>query len=244
MEIFEIILGIALVSICIISTKTDLQEGKIHNRTLKNFIIFAILLNVLYYAFFAKTYALIYVVNVLALAGLSLLLFYTHSFAGGDCKLAIVLALLYPGRYYLSYGGMNVTLFVAIGFALLWGYLYLLFTSMIALIKKNSKWTSDYVKVCLIGFIKSFVLSIIYICAINLVFCLLKLIGLNINIWIIRIICMTMAWFVGRKKIFRNKHMVCVVLIIDIVLSLYLKIIPLSIHKENFFWLLSFSYVR
>lgn len=235
MKIVEVLLEISFLIVCIIATATDWKEGVIYNKMLLVATGIAVILNGVYYSFFARQYVLLYLCNVLLVILLGMFLFYTHSFAGGDCKLAIALAFLYPARYYVDYAGMNITLFFSIGFAILWGYLFLLGSSVKDIFSRKAKLSVSYVKEYLMRYVKSFVVAMIYIMAINLVAMLLSQNGISVSTWILRFICMGFAMFISRKPALRNKYVMGVIVVFDVGLSIFLKVIPFSIHLENYF---------
>lgn len=235
MKIVEILLGISFLITGVVATATDWKEGFIYNKMLLTATGVAIILNGIYYLFFARPYLLLYFSNVLVVILLSLILFYTHSFAGGDCKLACVLALLYPARYYVNYAGMNITLFFSIGFAILWGYVFLLSSSVKDILSHKANLSVSYIKEYLMRYVKSFIVAMIYIVLINLSVMILTNNGIPVSTWILRFICIGFAMFVSRKPIFRNKYVIAATLILDIGLSICLKVIPFSVHLENYF---------
>jgi preflagellin peptidase FlaK len=164
----------------------------------------------------------------------SIFLFYTHSFAGGDCKLAIVYALIYPARFYVIYRNSNLTLIFAIGIAIIYGYVYLLISSLWSLIIKKNRLTAQYVKNYVMGFVKSFVMATIYISVVTLCVTFGVMEGISINIWITRAACMIIAWLVGRCGILRKWYTIGVAVVIDVVLSFALQMIPFSVNPENY----------
>ena len=139
MIFIEITLGLLIVALGILSSASDLKEGIVRNRLLLLFLAAGLCLDAVLYVFFARDLILPCLVNLLIVSAVSLLLFYTHSFAGGDCKLTVVLAVLYPARFYCLYEGSDWTLIFALGIGIFYGYLYLLAGSLWALVNgKNS----------------------------------------------------------------------------------------------------------
>ena len=82
MEIVELIMGLLLLSLCFITTKTDIKEGYIYNKTLKKYVIVAMLLIAIYYGYFASDLFVDFLLNLLIVGSISLVLFYSNSFAG------------------------------------------------------------------------------------------------------------------------------------------------------------------
>ena len=234
MKNIEIIYGILIVVLGILTSKSDLKEGRIYNKTLVFFGSASVLLGVLYYGYYVRDLMAIFFINYLMVAAVSLMLFYSHSFAGGDCKLVLVMGLLYPANYYMIYGNSVVTLVFALGISILYGYLYLISSAIWGLIRRKNHITRGYVKECFLAFLKSFVSAMVYISAANmLVFGLINY-GININIWFVRILCIAIAWIIGKNKCLQKWYIIVGVFILDLIIGYILKVIPFSINPENY----------
>lgn len=231
LEIVNLCLAACL---CIICTRSDVREGIIYNRILVVFTVAAVLIDSIYYAFFARDLLLDFLPNFVIISMVSLYLFYSHSFAGGDCKMIIVLALLYPARCYFVYGSSIVTLVFAIAFAIFAGYIYLLVSSIKAIATKKVKITVEYVKKFLCNFFKSYISAMIYIVLLNCVLMLCGRFGFFINVWVTRCICILVAWCVGRYPIFKKLFLLVPTLITVVVISVTTQIVPFSLNPENY----------
>lgn len=225
---------ITFLSLCFITTKTDLKEGYIYNKTLLFFGLLGIVWDVIYYIFWVNDILTDFLINLIIVFIVSLFLFFTHSFAGGDCKLTIVMALIYPARFYGVYGNTNYTLVFTIGIAIFYGYMYLLISAIIGIVKKKNSMSVTYIKGYLIAFVKSFISAMVYISAINLFLIAIGRMGIYVNMWIIRILCMTVAWIVGKYTFLKKPIMMGCVLVIDVILSIAFNVIPISINPENY----------
>ncbi len=234
MIVTEVIFALAFLMLCGIATKTDLQSGVILNKSLIPFAVSAIALNGVYYGLFARDIIVDFIVNVLIIAIIGIFLFYTHSFAGGDCKLCIVLAMLYPGRFYITVSGSIYTLYIAIGLAIFYGYVYLLVASIWKVITGKKKIQLSYLKNYIMGFIKSFVVVTIYISGITLLTVLAEKFGIAINTWISRIVCLSIAWLIGKNRWMKKPVLVGGILLVDLVLVFFTGVIPISINPSNY----------
>lgn len=234
MYLFEIISLCLAACLCIICTRSDVREGVIYNKILVAFSAAAVLIDCIYYGYFARDLLLDFLLNLLIVSVVILYLFYSHSFAGGDCKMTIVLALLYPARYYLVYGNSILTLVFAIGFAIFAGYIYLLVSSIKAIVTKKVEFTFDYAKRFLSNFLKSYFSAMVYIVLMNCLLILCDRLGVIINVWVSRCICMMVAWCVGRYAIFKKLFLLVPTLIVAIVLSVATKTMPISLNPENY----------
>lgn len=230
----ELIYLLVMISFCVVVIKSDLFEGMVYNKTLLIYGVIAVALDIVYYGFFQREMVIPFLINSLVVSITALILFYTHCFAGGDCKLLMILVLLFPANCYMTYGNSLITMVFTIGFAVFYGYFYLLVSSLYLLIKKKNSMSMSYVRNSLFIFAKSFFCAMIYISGVNLIIRLIAMQGMNISVWIIRIICIGCSLLVGKKTIFRKKWMLSIGIVIDILLSIMLKMIPFSIHPENY----------
>lgn len=238
MYVLEIIsLCLALI-MCIICTKSDIREGLVRNKVLIVFSGMAIVIDLVYYGFLAKDLLFDFLPNFIIVTLVSLALFYTHSFAGGDCKLSIVLALLYPARYYIVFKNSIYTLVFAIGLSILVGYIYLLATSVKAIVTKKVEITLNYVKNFFLSFLKSYVYAMAYIVLLNCFFILLENIGVIIDTWICRCLCMVLAWCVARYPIFKKIYFLIPTVIVIVIMSIINKVVPISLNPENYIFVL------
>lgn len=233
MIVLEVIMLITMALLGISVSASDLKQGMVYNKTLMIFLVAACIEDLVYYAFFVSDLFLIFVLNVSIVAAISLALFYTNSFAGGDCKLAIVMSFLYPARLYLEYGKHNISLFIALGMAIFLGYVYLVMTSLVALINGKNKPEKGYFLKSIIAFLKTFAVATIYITFISLVFSLFFQWSLLMD-WIMRILCIAVAWRSSKSKVMNKWYTIGPVLIIDIIICVIYRIFPLGTNIENY----------
>ena len=203
------------------------------NRSLAIFGACGIVENAIYYILFVNDLFWVYIVNFSLVAVISLLLFYTHSFAGGDCKLVIVMAMLYPSRLYLEYGRFNISLFIAVGLAIFFGYIYLVITSFIAVIDGKNKVTKGYFISSIIGFVKNFAVATTYIVFIGMLSSIFNTHSL-IQEWIVRIMCIAVAWYSSRLKLFKKWYVLGPVLVVDILMCFYFRVFPLGKSMDTY----------
>lgn len=220
--------------LCVICTRSDTREGIIHNKILVVFAIAALLIDCIYYGFFARDLLFDFLTNLLIVTVISFYLFYSHAFAGGDCKMAVVLGLLYPARCYFVYRESILTLPFAIAFAILAGYIYLLVSSVKSIVTKKVKFTFGYAKSFFLSFLKSYFSAMAYIVLLNCVIMLCNSYGLYINLWISRCACMLVAWCVGHYPIFKKAFFLIPTIVVALLLSFFNKIMPISLNPESY----------
>lgn len=231
LETVNLCLAICLCAMC---SRSDICSGTIHNKTLAVFTAGAVLIDIVYYGFLARDLLWDFLANLTIIVAVSLYLFYSHYFAGGDCKMTMVLALLYPARFYVEYKNSIVTLIFAIGVSIFTGYIYLLGDSVKAILMKKTRITVKYLKAFLSDFLKSYISALIYIALLNCVFLILERIGISINVWISRCACMLIAWCIGRYPVFKKNIFLVSILAMTAAISVIVRTVPISFRPENY----------
>lgn len=231
--LLELISLILLGCLCVVCTKSDLQTGFIYNKVLGIFLIFSVVIDAFYYGFFAKSLLPAFFINIAVVAIVSLYLFYTHSFAGGDCKMTIVAALLLPARFYWMVGNSNITLAFAIAFALFSGYCYLLGTSIRAIVKGKVPFSLNSIRQMLWRFLQSYLSATLYLCLFNSILIVISN-RVVMNIWLTRGLCLAVAWCVGRFPVLRRGSVLLPTAGLVIAISFITKTIPISLNVDNY----------
>ena len=234
MAVLEVLLAILMLALGALTIRTDLLEGMVYNKHLFLFLMAGAFVDFIYYGIFVRDIAIDFLANLILVVAISMVLFYTHSFAGGDCKLSIMLALLYPARYYVVYSESVYTLFWSIAIAIFYGYIYLLAAAVKSLLQGKNELPKDYVRNFVYAFLKSFLITMLYISLINLIMVILNASGIYINSWMVRFICIGLAWMVGNYHIFRETAACIAVLLLDVVLAVCLHVVPFSISAGNY----------
>ena len=234
MVALEVVCLCLIAALCYLCTRSDLRHGMIYNKVLAVFLLLAIALDAVYYGFFVQDLFYDFTVNVLVVAVASLYLFFSHSFAGGDCKMMIVVALLFPARFYWVFGNSNITLVFTIAFAIFAGYCYLLISSIWAIATKKVVITVDYVKGYLLNFLKSYITAMIYISLFNRLISAVYSQGFEVNVWITRSLCLLVAWCIGKYSYFKKWFLLVPAAGIGLIISLITKTSPISLNPENY----------
>lgn len=228
MIILEIMMLVGVVALGLYASVSDCLYGIIKNKIILAFLTYAVLLNAIYYGFFVSDIICDYALNNAIVWCMVLALYFSDTWAGGDCKMCIAVAMLYPARYYCSINGQNSTLFMIVMLAFFIGYLYLVIDAIICLLSHKITVTKKYLANSLIRFFTSYLTALIYITGISLLLQALLPEGYAPNPALLIFVYMCIAWLVSSKKIFRNKYIWGGVLIIDIVLCFVFRVIPIS----------------
>lgn len=235
----EIISCILIFVLGMLTTISDFKEGLIRNKLLACFFLGAIIIDTINYAVFNPEFIGVFFLNFTCVSIFSLILFYTHSFAGGDCKLMIVFAALYPARCCLSYRESYGTLILSLGIAIFYGYVYLLVSSIWLLIRKKNRVSWEYIRGYLGNFLLSFISAVIYLNIISIILMWINVRYVAINEWIIRIACISFAFLIGKKPILKKWFVIIPAFILDLALCLLVGVYPISFNIENYILILS-----
>ena len=234
MNVPEIILLALLLALGVFASITDIRDGLIYNKMIVAFLAAALLADIAYYGFFAGEQLSVFLINTGIFAALLLCLYYARCFAGGDLKLGMVLALLYPAGMYVTYANAQITLFFALAFSIFFGYLYLLGFSAIQIVRGTSKVNGDYIKQYLKRYIRSYITAFVYIVAINLILAIISQNLISIPAWIAWVLCFAVAWISRRVTIMRNRWVLGAVILLDIALSIVLRAVPISLNPGTY----------
>lgn len=234
MVALEVICLCLIAVLCYLCTKSDLQHGMIYNKVLVVFLFLSVIADIVYYGVFVQDLLYEFIANVIIITAVSLYFFYSHSFAGGDCKMMIVVALLYPARLYWVFGNSNITLVFIIGFAIFAGYCYLLISSIWAIITKKVVISFDYIKEYLLNFLKSYITTMLYISLLNRFLSVMYSNGFEVNIWITSGICMVMAWCIGKYPFFKKWFFIVPTVCVVLAISIITKTLPISLNPVDY----------
>ena len=234
MAVIDYLLLLAMAVLGVIASVWDIREGLIPNRLLVTFATIGLITDIIYYGVIVHDLSFIFVINVIINSMIGLGLYATHTLAGGDCKMIPVLSLLYPAGMYLEYGAGRVTLLVALCLAILYGYVYLLFSSTWKIITGKTKIGKAYIRSFTAAYLKSYMLALIYVVFVNVLLAFVDRKILPVNPWIAWAACIIIAWTSGRIGILKKTSLICAVVAVSIGMSVYLRVIPVSINPRTY----------
>ncbi len=114
MILIEAVMLATLFITCGYVTITDLKNGIIQNKVIFTSAIIAIVLNVIYFIFFAEEFFIAYCINVGIMSFISIVFYALHIWAAGDSKLLILTILLIPTRLYYAGNTVSATVVIII----------------------------------------------------------------------------------------------------------------------------------
>ena len=234
MVIIKYVLLVMLAAVCCISSYTDVRYGVVKTRLLLAFFAVALVLDFVLYGFISRDIAILFLSNAGVSILIAIILFYSNNFAGGDCKLAVVLSVLYPATAYLTYHESQITLFLGIAFSIFLGYVYLLLSSIVQLITGHNVIEKGYFSGFIKNYLKSYLSALLYVTLINLLFVLLQYYTVEITPWLPWSFSILVVFIFPRLSILKRRNAIIIILIIDIVLAIYLRVIPFSLNPETY----------
>jgi preflagellin peptidase FlaK len=236
--IIENISTLAMLLLGIYASVSDIRKGIIKNKVLIIAASYAALADIVYYGFLRRDLAALFLINIAIVIVIALILFFSHSWAGGDCKLVCVFCLLYPASKFLTYNNQAVTLIFSVVAAFVICYIYLVVDYIRAALHKCIHFSVEYVKNSMLTFAKSYMQTLIYLTSVHMIYiiALAKITELSTVGWITIDFCV--AWLVSSVKLLHNKYLCGIMFAVDVVLSVYLHMIPLStnILRYLFVW--------
>lgn len=135
MIIVEALLLTCLLTVAALSSYTDYKRNLIPNKRLVQCTVPALVLDVIYYGFFAQDLFVLFFINFVVLSVVGIV-FYSYSlWAAGDCKLLITIGLCFPGRFYSFWGSGIGASFYIVAFTFSMAFLYVVGESIVLGIK-------------------------------------------------------------------------------------------------------------
>lgn len=174
MIIVESLLITILVCTCIYASITDIKSSIIPNKLLLISGAICLVLNTVYYSFFAKQYFVTFIVNFAILVLLSILLYAFNLWAAGDSKLLFLIVFAIPSRYYFTEMaiGLAPAIFVIV-FTFSISFIYVVCESIVFRIKNKDKVKLSISKSGIFNYLKNYLYCTIYIVMLNYLIMLL-----------------------------------------------------------------------
>ncbi len=143
--LFEAMLITVLVMVCFSVTSTDIQQGRIRNKTIMIAGAAGIVLDVIYYSLFAQSYFLAFILNVGMMFCISIAFYALHIWAAGDSKLMMLLILLIPSKLYYVQNNTVTSVFLLATIFII-AYLYMLVESIVIGAKNKDLFSISHIR--------------------------------------------------------------------------------------------------
>ena len=143
--IFEALLLTLLLMTCFSVTRTDIRQGRIRNKTLLAAGSAGIVLDAVYYGFYAQNYFPAFILNVVMMFCISVAFYALHIWAAGDSKLMMLLILLIPSKYYYVQNNMVTSVFLLATIFII-AYFYILGESVVIGLRNRDLFSVGHVR--------------------------------------------------------------------------------------------------
>ena len=244
MMFIDVIKIVALLICCSIAARSDLREGTISNQLVFPFIIIGVLLDLISIALSSFWEMQLFAINGGSLIIIAFLLYFLKIWAGGDCKLLVVVALLYPSALYWRFDSTPLTLWYSLGFMFGIGFIYLIVESIILSIRDKRKFfTSDG----LISFklaIAQYVRSLVFMSALSHIYLFFIYSYFKIPIPIYTIVCILYIWILHNINLFQSNKSFGLFLLFDVMMTVFTGNITISTMWTTYVVVISFLMAR
>lgn len=242
--IIEFILIIALIIGCSVSSYTDLKYGKIENKLIISLLAVAILGNSILYGFLKRELFVPFILNIVVNILIGILLYASHIWAGGDCKLLIVSSALIPAKLYWNLENSDVTLWIALIFTFSAGFVYLILETVVFMVKSPQKFDYTMMGNQLIYGIKNYITLIIYMSSLHHIYYYFVQPLLNMPDSIYVCMCVLLSWVIGMSDIAKSKVLIVAVFLFDIGMTVFTGNIMISLKWHTYVLAILFMILR
>ena len=235
---------VALLICCVISSKTDFQYGKIPNNMLAVFGVCGAIFDIFLMMFSSIDENKLFFTNAGSLIVIALVLYFLKVWAGGDCKLLIVIALLYPPDLYWKVETSTVTLWYALGFMFGTGFLYLTVESIVLFVReKRKKCTIENIKQIALGMVQ-YVKALIFMSALTHIYLFFIFPKFNIPGIFYTTLCVIYIQILSAHRFFQSKLAIGVFLLFDLTMTFFTGNITVSTMWTTYLLTIVFMIVR
>ena len=234
----------ALILCCILATISDTREGIISNKLIAIFGIVGISLDVLAIQFSSANENRLFLLNAGIMILIAFTLYFLHIWAGGDCKLLVVIALLFPPELYWRFDSTKFTLWYALGFMFGIGFIYILVESIVLwLIKDKGKWNSDFLETFK-NTIFQYIKAIIYISALSHIYNYFILPHVRIPNVVISMVFILFFWKIRTFEFYNSLPLTAFIAIFDICMTVFTGTVTVSTNWITYVIVLTFMVLR
>lgn len=218
-----IIKTIILLLLCLVASYTDIKQSTIPNRLVFVAGITGLVLNIIGWTFIDATGIRIQLINIGLVWLISILLYALQIWAGGDAKLMMAIALLFPCELYFNgfYYSLPSLIHILV-FAFIISYCFLIVDSIYYAVKLKHVLSFAKLKTVIINVLQNWVACVAYIVLVDT--SLLTFFPfLATSSWIIIVVNICVVLIVSGIKVLVNRFAIIAVVFIDLVLKLVLN---------------------
>lgn len=244
MTILSIIKITALLSCCVLATISDIREGTISNKLVAIYGIMGIVTDIVSWLLSSPEEYRLFILNAGSLIIIAFILYFLHIWAGGDCKLLVVVALLYPSEFYWRFDSTPFTLWYSIGFMFGIGFVYVILESLVYWNRdKGQKWSQDSLKAFLFTLLQ-YIKAMVYMSALYHIYLYFIYPHVKIPNTVISMLLMLCIWKIRSMNFYKSIPLTVVVAVFDLAMTLLTGTITISTNWITYLIVLAFMVMR
>ncbi len=217
MALTEAVMLATLFVTCAYVTVTDLKNAIIQNNVIFSSAIIAVVLNAIYFIFFAEELFIAYCINVGVMSFISIAFYALHIWAAGDSKLLILTIMLIPTRLYYEGNIVSATVVIII-MIFSFAYLYTIGESVYIGIKEKNLFKIQRFKADIKAMAKQYIKCTCLVMIFDYAFMLILPEFYSMNTELILILNMIIVFLSYSIKIFDRWLWLCVLAVPTLVL--------------------------
>lgn len=239
----DILISVILLAICGYALVSDILTGKILNIVLIISGSILLVLTLVKFIFIDRDDLSLYFQNAGTVILLGVLGYIIRLWAGGDCKMIIIVALFYPTIFCIDYNQSRYTLWLILIIAFVLSFIYLLVDSVMQTIKSNGtfiKQTMMLLKKAIITYLKLFV----YLTALNQSYSYFIYPHFQINPILYFTISILFVFGINKIKLSNNICLICCLALFDIVMMIISHNFVFIAYWKNYLLIFIFMVIR
>lgn len=234
----------ALILCCVLATVSDIRAGIISNKLTATFGIIGLALDAITICISPSYENRLFLLNAGSIIIISFALYFLHIWAGGDCKLLAVIALLFPPELYWRFDSTEFTLWYAIGLMFGIGFIYIFVESIVLwIVNDKGKWSSDSLKAfkrTLFPYIK----AIIYISALSHIYYYFIMPVVRVPSVLLSIVFILCMWKIRAFDFYNSLPLTVFIAVFDLCMTLFTGTVTVSTNWITYIIVLTFMLLR
>ena len=207
---------VVLLLCCAWAAYTDFRYGKVDNGFIAASLIAAIILDIISAVFNKNFDFALFAVNSMSFVVIAAVLYAAHILAGGDCKLLLVIALLYPEEMYWHLES-SFSLLYMMELMFLVGFVYLLGETIFLYFKRKDFSWKPILK-AFPSMLLHYAMTIIYVAAFSHMYLTWITPFFTLPNVVYSCLCLILVWKFSSLQVFTSKILVAAALVFDILM--------------------------
>lgn len=244
MFIIDIFLLLLLSAICVYALIADIKNGKIKNLVLLVSGLILVVAIAVKLIVFDREDVIDYLKNAGILCAIGFAGYLIKLWAGGDCKILVLIALAFPSLFYFDYNNVRITLWWIPAIAFILSFVYLLVDSVAKSIRKREEFDIKRMLSTLKQYILLYLKAFVYMTALNLIYSAFVYPCFQLHPVVYFILSLLLMLVIGKAKILGNIWAVIGVLAVDIALMLILHDFVILTYWKNYLMVFVFIILK